>query len=222
MDDESKEYSTTLMEEFDRSKANMKKMDVWYLINVLNIFTPSPSLCRLILGYRKSHGEYPLSLYDLVSYSIRACMCGVITNEIITDAIQAQIVNVENTGKILSCHVLYHQTMFFIQERRFPSDHELVQYMTQLANININPERYHQENKVLTPTENLFKLVPTVVDKEGECCLCLETICVGEEAFVLPCKHVYHCHEQNCVGGTIKTWLSENKSCPMCKAEVVL
>ena len=137
-------------------------------------------------------------------------------------AIETEVNNVFKNGDVNPCYTIYHQTIFFLQERRYPSNDELTRYLNQHLSFSINPEQHHQENKVQTPTKNLEKLVPSIVEKGGDCCLCLETIQKGELAFILPCKHVYHSEGSNCAGGTIKTWLENNKSCPMCKEEVVL
>jgi hypothetical protein len=49
---------------------------------------------------------------------------------------------------------------------------------------------------------------------QHECCVCLESMPMGEKVRILPCRHVFH-HE--CING----WFEHGKfTCPMCKMDL--
>ncbi|MBM29236.1 MAG: hypothetical protein CME58_12780 [Halieaceae bacterium] len=49
--------------------------------------------------------------------------------------------------------------------------------------------------------------------REYECVICQEDICVGTSIIEFPCRHAFH---PNC----IRPWLSRRRTCPTCRANV--
>ena len=58
-----------------------------------------------------------------------------------------------------------------------------------------------------------IKDVDKLDNDKKQCMICLENYINGDESIALPCIHIFHA---NC----IKTWLKDNKSCPICKYEI--
>jgi hypothetical protein len=59
-----------------------------------------------------------------------------------------------------------------------------------------------------------------IIEKHGECSICLESFKIGDKCIRLPCKdnpHYFHANNENCPG--IKSWLETNNTCPLCRTE---
>lgn len=51
------------------------------------------------------------------------------------------------------------------------------------------------------------------------CSICFGPISFG---YTLPCNHTFHSRSEDCCDGTIKTWLSQHDTCPVCRTKVTL
>ena len=60
---------------------------------------------------------------------------------------------------------------------------------------------------------NKIKDVNKLDDDKKKCTICLEEYVNGDESIILPCIHLFHA---NC----IKTWMENNKTCPLCNSEI--
>ena len=73
-----------------------------------------------------------------------------------------------------------------------------------------------EENFNKKETEILLKILPnSKIDKKTDvnCIICLSGFKIGDKEVTLPCLHMFH---YKC----IKSWLYENKWCPLCKSEL--
>lgn len=77
------------------------------------------------------------------------------------------------------------------------------------------------ENRTLAVTDKDFaalrriRIGPRVEDQEPlECSICKDEMCARTVAIVLPCDHIF-CE------GCIEPWLKRQRTCPMCRAEVI-
>ena len=63
--------------------------------------------------------------------------------------------------------------------------------------------------------EHLLQLASDTLKTSANCSICLVDMSKGTEVTILkPCGHVYHF-------SCIKTWLKDNKTCPLCLHEIV-
>lgn len=62
--------------------------------------------------------------------------------------------------------------------------------------------------------EDLPSHPATDEDGSGECVVCLEAVCSGQQVARLPCAHAFH---HPC----IVRWLARSRQCPYCRTELV-
>jgi hypothetical protein len=127
---------------------------------------------------------------------------------------------IKRENRIPGCNYVAMNVEYFKQENTIPTPEQLANYLNNLNQIENDPERFHQDDKLKIPTPNLDKLQSMKCQKEDTCGLCMEEIKKDCDCFQLSCGHIYHSVDEECVGNTIKKWLSENKFCPLCKQEV--
>lgn len=132
-------------------------------------------------------------------------------------------------GIVPKCKYLLLSYQYYLQEKRVGNIQEITDYETLLLELETNPEEFHQKYKYKIPTQNLDKLIPKIMDtnlfkiKEPCCGICQYDIEPLQCYYELPCKHVFHENDENCLkSATIISWLKNNKLCPICKQEVVL
>lgn len=193
-----------------------------YISATLGVDNPSRNLIKRVEDYYHANEGLPDDLESLSRWSITSCLCGLVTPDLIEDAVMITTEVIKTEKKILSCQQVLLYLEYFRQEHRIPRYEELIEYLTNLRNISSDPERFHQENKMKIPTPNLDLLQPKECKKEDNCGLCFETIPEGEKCYTLPCNHVFHSDQEKCLSTTVKKWLSQNKCCPICKSEVIL
>lgn len=192
-----------------------------YISNIWDI-TPNDSIINVVRKYYYYHNDYPETL-DVASYEyLLRCNCGLIDEENIINSVEIFIHYLKTYNIVLDCGNIVHINTFYMQENRYPDMSELRTYILNLSRMVINPEQYHSDNKVKVSTKNLDKLVPVEITQEGDCCICTEPVQKGTNGYILPCNHIFHSNEGDCIEGTIIKWLSENNKCPMCKTEVKL
>lgn len=101
-----------------------------------------------------------------------------------------------------------------LQELRALADH-----ITHLA---IDPEGYHQDNKVYVGLPDISKLPEVKADETSTCGWCQDKISQGQIVIQLPCKcslSLYH--TSGCLeGSTIRTWFTSHKTCPGCRSDI--
>lgn len=127
-----------------------------------------------------------------------------------------------NLGRIPTCVEVELCFIFNRDYGDFPTEDDLTELMMRAMRMN-NMEEFHQDDKVTVPTENLDKLKPVTSEQADVfCTLCQDEIKQGTERYILtPCGHEFH--SADCLGDdSIVTWLSKNKTCPVCKAEIVI
>ena len=178
-------------------------------------------LVMQVYNFFTVYGYLPTK-YQFMKSIIENCFCGII----FTDhelAIQTGLYLLDTIKIVPECSYIQHAIDYHNQEHRHPSIEELRTYISNIYRITNDPEGYYQETKQSTPTPNLSSLTPTSCDKdECNCGLCFEEINKEEQCYILPCSHVFHSDKEKCIDATIVDWLKNNRTCPICKQEVVL
>lgn len=117
-----------------------------------------------------------------------------------------------------TCLVLERMTEYHSQEGRYPNDDELLSYMNNVNEYEVNTLDYSDDRK----TRNTIAL--ETARHEGEetgCATCQGTIKAGDAIYVLPCKHIFHASEADCLGTTVLDWLTCKSTCPLCRQAIV-
>ena len=202
-------------------------LDQYYLIDYCHFLgIQKPELDRTILikleGFYISYGYLPENIDTFSHYILSNCFCGAIPLQDINEASKVLSHILAKACTLSPCSVVAIFYEFYKQEKRMANEDEIFEYISNLQRINTDPERYYQDTKMHLPTPNLNLLLPKKSGKTDNCGLCMEEIKEGEECFVLPCDHLFHCEDEKCIDTTVKKWLSENKGCPVCKQEVIL
>lgn len=132
-------------------------------------------------------------------------------------------------GILPRCKYIYLSYQYYIQEKRVGNMQEIADYELLLNEIEMDPEEFHNKYKHKIPTQNLYKLIPKIMDKDisilkEPCCgLCQSDIDPIQKYYELPCGHMFHENDKECLeNATIIYWLKDNKLCPICKQEVIL
>jgi hypothetical protein len=130
---------------------------------------------------------------------------------------------------VLKCNDMKLAYLYYIQENRVASPDELIQFENMMYEIENDPEEFHQKYKHKTPTRNIYKLNVKIMNEElynnnqPSCGLCQDEIIVEQEYYNLPCEHLFHKNEKECLdNASIINWLKENNVCPICKREIKL
>ena len=116
---------------------------------------------------------------------------------------------------ILEYEMLHHE---------YPSEEELMEMRQRAVRFYVDPERFHEEDKMLVPTLHVDRLPRRINEDKQDlvCSICQDEIKIGQETLTLvPCQHVFHATNSECLDtGSISNWLSQNNRCPLCKANI--
>ena len=125
-----------------------------------------------------------------------------------------------------SCEMIEKSYLFYLQERRVGTTEEIVRFAQLVEELEDDPDEFHEKYKLKIPTPNLSNLQSKPMTEEivePMCGICQDQIKIQQHYFQLPCSHLYHANNDECLGNsTILCWLKENKVCPICKQEVIL
>jgi hypothetical protein len=205
---------------------NVPKIDretlIQYIEGILYIKSPTSTLINKIKSFYETKRYLPETIDEFSKWHLTSCLCGRINDENLEKSIETCSYILSRESRIPSCQEVLLYIEYYNQERRFPTSDEIVEYIQNLENLYRNPEEFHLENKVKICTPNLHLLKSEKNDHEDNCGLCFECISHDEECYKLPCGHKFHSESKKCLDDTIVRWLSENKTCPICKQEVNL
>jgi hypothetical protein len=119
------------------------------------------------------------------------------------------------------CEVIVANRAFFTLERRWPTLSELQDYAGRQRMQSGDPDRFYREERFAVPTPHLDRLVSTPADHASDCAICGHLVEVASECYLLSCGHQFHAVD--CLGDqNIRSWLSMNRRCPVCRVEVAL
>lgn len=119
------------------------------------------------------------------------------------------------------CEVIVATRAFFMIERRWPTLPELQEYAGRQRMQSGDPDRFYREERFAVPTPHLERLAASVAQQNSDCSICGSLVEAGSTCYVLSCGHQFHAVD--CLGEeTIRTWLSVNRRCPVCRVEVSL
>ena len=89
--------------------------------------------------------------------------------------------------------------------------------------MDIEQRSFDEQKSTETPTKKEYldqlqtKIVTKqMVDDNECCCICQDVLNEGQEAYVLPCNHMFHTGGGDICNG-IKRWLEKNNTCPICR-----
>lgn len=85
--------------------------------------------------------------------------------------------------------------------------------------INLDQHNNNTSSEFINNLEEI-DITDEIIEKHGECSICLESFKIGDKCIRLPCKdnpHYFHANNENCPG--IKKWLETNNTCPLCRTE---
>lgn len=154
-------------------------------------------------------------------FCIVDCICELPYPE--NDIVNIKKLYLQKQGTFYRCAELPFVYQYFILHKDIPNEEELIEFVQNTLQFELNPEEFHQKDKVLVPTLNLDKLSPIVKDSyiDSICSLCQNEI--GNNSFfkIPPCNHIFHATKEACLGeSSILDWLSTNTQCPNCKTKV--
>lgn len=149
-------------------------------------------------------------------YNCLNCRC----LEIIEPFIAIQILTIALKWKLCfwSCADILLIREYWHLENRYPSLEEFCSYLENIRNLESDPEQFHQNDKVTSGVDiSSMKITAT---EEYSCSICLENIKIDQMAYKLPCNHVFHANNEECIDETIVKWFEKNKHCPNCRHEL--
>jgi len=187
----------------------------------------SRSLLNIILDLwtdNDENDEYPVleEIIDKV-YEYR-CQCVYLINELnIKNMLKDYI---SEKGDLPRCREYSYLIEYHIINKKIPSDQELEDFMIRAMEFMVNPEEFHQKDKIHVPALGVDKLPVCNYCKDTckstTCSLCQEDFTEEQKIItLLPCKHEFHYNDKECLGNaSIKNWLDNNNYCPLCKTKV--
>ena len=139
------------------------------------------------------------------------------------DIINIKKLYLQSQGTFYRCNELTFVYQYYVLNKTVPTENDLIDFIRNALQFELNPEEYHQKDKVLVPTLNLDKLSPIIKDTyvDSLCSLCQNDI--GNHSFfkIPPCNHMFHATKEECLGEyNIIDWLSSHTQCPNCKIKV--
>jgi len=174
-----------------------------------------------VQDFFNSYGYLPTK-FQFMKSVIENCFCGIRFDDH-DIAIITGVYLLGRLERVPECLYIQHAINYQNQEHREPTIEELNEYILNINRMYEDPEAYYHETKQSTPTPNLSSLEQTVCAKDDcNCGLCFEDIKKDEVCYVLPCNHVFHSDKEKCIDATVLDWLKNNRTCPICKQEVVL
>jgi hypothetical protein len=202
-------------------ESNIREVIKKYVKDEWGFETISVLLIIRIADFMRSYGYVPTK-YQFIKSTIENCFCGIMfeNHEL---AIQTGVYLLENLEREPECYYIQHTVNYYNQEHRYPTLEELSNYIGNINRMMSDPEGYYQETKHITPTPNLGSLLPKKCDKDGSNCgLCFDEIKKEEDCYTLPCNHLFHSEKEKCIDATVLDWLKNNRTCPICKQEVLI
>ena len=199
-----------------------------YLTDTFGCKKTGIDLCRKLRQYRNDVAPSP-RLEDFIRYHYRPCEEYCEYYLPYDTVFPILLYGFVDLGEILSCQKLYTVAMINAVEGRYPSEMELLFYeasssiddgiqqlQRNMDNIQVQVQE-EQKSNVVIPESYLLKK-----NMEQSCCMCQESLLVGQQVITLPCMHTFHSTYKKvngeCVG--IEPWLSTSNLCPLCKQSV--
>ena len=128
-------------------------------------------------------------------------------------------------GRKPTCEETELCSQFYVINKTFPSKEEMIEFYRNILEFSHDPEEYYQKDKKHIPVSNLDKIQIKIYDEEKEecCSICQENIIKGQKYIELPCGHMFHGDDKECLEeASIISWMEKEKHCPNCKTEIKL
>lgn len=178
-------------------------------------------LC-VLFDFKILYGRYPTRTEFFFIFH-KPCLCHY--SESLTEEhyVNACEFFMKMIGDILtpSCMDLYFHYEFYMLERRHPSSMtEFIEYVRRsFRGFDIDSVDTDITTGIDNEKINELKKTMEVVSNQS-CSICQEDI-IDQLSVKLKCGHFYHANDTDCCeNGTIFTWFSKNKKCPVCRSEL--
>ena len=179
-------------------------------------------ICNIMIAeYFKSQRTVWPGVRDIVRIALMSpCRCQVrFTNSELTE-LYTYTVSVE--GILPTCFEVDHMFLYRAQMGRFPTTDECLEFMQRMTEFGVDPEAYHQKDKVNVPAMRTDELPVMYLTEPETCTLCQEE-CTKDQLVVKlqPCGHVFHATAEECLETkSIYQWLDEHNYCFLCKTKI--
>ena len=179
-------------------------------------------------NYLPNHKNFDEYLQHCYEYMLNKhpCECNLnITGQEIIELKEIIEWSILNIGNYPTCNVINGIKQFTLINKQFPTLEEFGEYIKNIQEFEVDPDKYYQKTKHKLPTANLSKLKKKKYEKNLNinCSICHDDILLNQYIVELPCsgKHIYHHDENDCLKNlSIMNWLKSNKFCPVCRDEI--
>jgi hypothetical protein len=175
-------------------------------------------------GMREELGRFPTQ-HEFFMFYRTDCICQHSVSD--DEYVLAASFFMREIGHIeLSCFYFYTHAQYYMIERRHPSAAEFDGFIRRLSAVELSndPNLDILNEPIVRPVEQtkLDELKTTICTLDGETCsICQEDIHL-QRGVQLNCGHSFHADEKDCCeNGTIFTWFSTNRGCPVCRKEII-
>jgi len=188
---------------------------------------PTTELCKVMLSYQQSYGQYPDSIRQLVIFQYEPCVEECPYTIGYDDAVSVLEYGIREFNMIMPCQMIFICFMHFVSHGNYPSlleiftsAHEFgpissIQQQLQLSMSNQVDEFWATKSSGLARDH----FPPRVLQDQHkeQCAICQEPMKQGEKVITLPCAHTFHSKQEGCDG--IEDWYTKMNNCPLCKHE---
>jgi hypothetical protein len=131
-----------------------------------------------------------------------------------------------NMNLELNCNSLSLIEFYRKNHQDYPTSlPDLLLFVSNMNGMNNDADNYCIENQVTRPAKNLENIpsLYKVATHVSICTICMDEIKEGDIIIELNCGHRFHSSSSDCLDdASILEWLNSNKSCPICKQEVII
>jgi hypothetical protein len=121
----------------------------------------------------------------------------------------------ETMEKVPECREVVIVYSFYNYYGRLPYD---VEEFLEFLDSAITTEAPQMEEKKSLNLEKWHQLDGPV----KECSLCFSDVLEEQKRYQLPCGHIFHASEQDCLEGTVAKWFTKQTTCPNCRLDLSL
>lgn len=110
---------------------------------------------------------------------------------------------------------------YYMYAKRLPTIDELEDFTLRMDEMHIDQAAYEEENRVTLYVDITgYRQQEDAETGEHKCGLCQSDIEKNKSVYRLPCGHVFHADDDDCLEGTVQCWFNKNVKCPMCRADI--
>jgi hypothetical protein len=192
--------------------------------DVMDFVRPTQNVLNVILEFWQSTNRESMPLWDQLIEMIVSEIMTFHEIDLTEEDLQIIVEHYLSTQGYLPSPMDYniiHE--YFLLHNEYPSDDEILDMTRRTLMFFMNPEAFHQQDKVHVPALHIDKIPRFQNTETGiSCSICQDEIGLNQMVLRLPpCQHTYHGSSEDCLeNACVLNWLSENNTCPMCKTKV--